>query len=234
MPTAPTPITPYATPPSSNDPANFDARADAKVADDVIKVGEYNALATNVWGNAVEAVAAAVSADNSASQAGASQTAAAANAAAAAASAGAAAWVSGTTYAAGAVVWSPADSRIYRRRVGMGGAGTTDPSADPTNWGLSASGGLQLVAVTGTSQTAASGARYVLKNAAATTLTAPPSPQSGDEFAVKWVNGRRDNVINWNGSKHEGLSDSTLTLNASPRGSLRFIYIDAATGWGAI
>ena len=51
---------------------------------------------------------------------------------AAATSAGAVAWVSGTTYALGAVVWSPANRRIYRRIVA--GAGTTDPSADGTNW----------------------------------------------------------------------------------------------------
>lgn len=53
-------------------------------------------------------------------------------AAAAATSAGAVAWVSGTTYGLGAVVWSPANRRIYRRIVA--GAGTTDPSADGTNW----------------------------------------------------------------------------------------------------
>jgi hypothetical protein len=58
--------------------------------------------------------------------------AAQAAAVAAAASAGAVAWVSGTTYALGAVVWSPANRRLYRRIVA--GAGTTDPSLDGTNW----------------------------------------------------------------------------------------------------
>ena len=47
-------------------------------------------------------------------------------------SAGAAKWVSGTTYALGAAVWSPVDRTIYRRIVA--GAGTTDPSSDATNW----------------------------------------------------------------------------------------------------
>lgn len=51
---------------------------------------------------------------------------------AAASSAGAAKWVSGTTYAVGVAAWSPIDRTIYRRIVA--GAGTTDPSADTTNW----------------------------------------------------------------------------------------------------
>lgn len=219
-------------PQPTDDTSTFNSKAFALLAALAGFVTEANAQAGENNTAASTATTGAATATTKATEAAATLLSCISNALAAAASAGAAAWVSGTTYAIGDVRWSPIDYRIYRRRTA--GAGTTDPSADPTNWGLAASGGLQLVEVTGTSQTAASGARYVLKNAAATTLTAPPSPQSGDEFAVKWVNGRRDNVINWNGSKHEGLSDSTLTLNASPRGSLRFIYIDATTGWGAI
>ncbi len=42
-------------------------------------------------------------------------------------------WVSGATYAAGKVAMSPADNyQLYVRVVA--GAGTTDPSADATNW----------------------------------------------------------------------------------------------------
>ena len=41
-------------------------------------------------------------------------------------------WISGTTYAIGDVTWSPADFQAYRRKTA--GAGTTDPSADATNW----------------------------------------------------------------------------------------------------
>lgn len=41
-------------------------------------------------------------------------------------------WVSGTTYAIGDVTWSPTDYKVYRRKTV--GAGTTDPSADGTNW----------------------------------------------------------------------------------------------------
>jgi hypothetical protein len=135
MPTAPTPVTRYATPPNSNDTANFDARADAKVADDVVKVGEYNALAANVFGNAVEAAASATAAAASKADAEAAQLQAQAFANAAGASAGATAWVSGATYAAGQRVWSVLKPRQIFARLSAG-AGTTDPSADSVNWQL--------------------------------------------------------------------------------------------------
>ncbi|WP_440110329.1 hypothetical protein [Acidovorax sp. BL-A-41-H1] len=41
-------------------------------------------------------------------------------------------WVSGSTYSQGRIVRSPADQQRYVRIVA--GAGTTDPSADSTNW----------------------------------------------------------------------------------------------------
>lgn len=50
----------------------------------------------------------------------------------AAAAAGAIAWVSGTTYAIGDARYSLLDLQTYRRKTA--GAGTTDPSADATNW----------------------------------------------------------------------------------------------------
>jgi len=43
-------------------------------------------------------------------------------------------WASGTTYALDALVWSPVSRLTYIRIVA--GAGTTDPSADGTNWAL--------------------------------------------------------------------------------------------------
>lgn len=43
-------------------------------------------------------------------------------------------WVSGTSYTAGVVRYSPIDFLMYRRKTN--GAGTTDPSLDPTNWAL--------------------------------------------------------------------------------------------------
>lgn len=57
-----------------------------------------------------------------------------ANALAAVAELANAAWVSGATYAIGDVSWSLIDHLSYRRKTA--GAGTTDPSNDPTNWAL--------------------------------------------------------------------------------------------------
>lgn len=55
-----------------------------------------------------------------------------ARAAALAETRGAIKWISGTSYADGFTVWSPANFMTYRRK-GAGG-GTTDPSADSANW----------------------------------------------------------------------------------------------------
>ena len=41
-------------------------------------------------------------------------------------------WVSGATYAAGKVVWSPTDYQYFMRK--SAGGGTTDPASDTTNW----------------------------------------------------------------------------------------------------
>jgi hypothetical protein len=43
-------------------------------------------------------------------------------------------WVSGTTYPLDSIVWSPTNYLSYVRIVA--GGGTTDPSADATNWAL--------------------------------------------------------------------------------------------------
>lgn len=97
-------------------------------------VDELYALAVNAYNNAVDAYNSALAAATQVDAATAQANAAAASAASAAAAAGVALWVSGTTYAAGACVYSPTDFQTYRRKAG--GAGTTDPSADATNWTL--------------------------------------------------------------------------------------------------
>lgn len=89
--------------------------------------GQINTVAGEMQANADQ-----VALDKQATQDAAADAAASAQAASAAA--GAAVWVSGTTYAAGIVVWSPLNYLVYRRKTA--GAGTTDPSADSTNWAL--------------------------------------------------------------------------------------------------
>jgi hypothetical protein len=86
--------------------------------------------------------------------AAASATAAGAAAEAAVYAANATQWVSGTTYAKGAVVWSPANLQTYRRI--NAGAGITDPSIDFTNWTkISSQGAYELIASATTSSAVA-------------------------------------------------------------------------------
>jgi len=117
------------TPPSTNDPSTFDARADAFIAALPGFATQANALASDVSAQAAQAAVSAA--------------AAASHADAAAAVISATLWVSGTTYATGNAVVSPITLQSYRRK--SAGAGTTDPSADPANWsqvsGLTASTG---------------------------------------------------------------------------------------------
>jgi hypothetical protein len=93
---------------------------------------EANALAVDVNADAVAAAASAVDAEDAVD-------AAEAAAAGAEAAANVTKWVSGTTYNEGVVVWSPITYLSYRRK--STGGGTTDPSADSTNWAQAAGTG---------------------------------------------------------------------------------------------
>lgn len=110
--------------PTDERPA-FKLKAFAHVAALAAFTDEANALATNV--NALEEAA-----QEHADDANLARIAAEAAATQSAFSAGVVKWVSGTTYAQGFQVWSPANYVTYRRKVA--GAGTVDPSADTTNW----------------------------------------------------------------------------------------------------
>lgn len=113
-------ITALPVPPTRSDPVNFSARADDFLSALPTFATEANELQADV--NAKQIAAA-----NSATNAAASELAANA-------SSNASVWVSGTTYAVGNVRYSPITYLSYRRKTA--GAGTTDPSADPTNWEL--------------------------------------------------------------------------------------------------
>lgn len=114
-----------AAPSPTDDRGTFSVKSFAFVAAQAQFVTDANALQTDVNAKQVAAAASATASDVSrvASEAAAAQSAFAA---------GVTKWVSGTTYAQGAQVWSPANYVTYRRIVA--GAGTTDPSADVTNW----------------------------------------------------------------------------------------------------
>jgi hypothetical protein len=209
MPTAPTAI---ATPPSAparSDLTNFVAKADAWVAWEEVNAPKVGQNATATYDNAVEAAASAASA------------------VAAAASVGAALWVSGTTYSLGDVRRSPVTFFPYRRLTA--GAGTTDPSADATNWALAAAAAYTLIEVTGTSVSAQVGAHYFLTNAAATTVTLPASPAAGDVVVVTVANARADNLIARNTKNIMALAED-MTIS-DLYATIRLRYLNATKGW---
>lgn len=131
--TAPTLITALPVPPSTASPADFDAKADAFLGALPALRTEINSISTVNYNNTLDTATNATTAATQAGISTAQASAASISAANAAASTGAAKWVSGTTYAIGTAVWSPITFAIYRRLTA--GAGTTDPSADATNWG---------------------------------------------------------------------------------------------------
>jgi hypothetical protein len=131
-------ITALPTPPSRADaPTLFASHADALLGALPTMVSEMNTdiSATNLASSnaAASATAASASAGTASTQASNAATSASqASASATAAATSAAVWVSGTTYALAAIVYSPVTFSTYRRKVA--GAGTTDPSLDGTNW----------------------------------------------------------------------------------------------------
>jgi len=136
---------------------------------------QINVIAAQTQANATEAfndaAAALVSANNSA-----------ASAIASASTAGAIAWVSGTSYTAGNVVFSTVNFQTYRRSIS--GAGTTDPSADPTNWTRLTA--FQPWTTKTTTYTAVSGDRIKAdtQTIGAFSITFPASPNEGDQIEV--------------------------------------------------
>lgn len=137
MPSSPTPIDAAPdVPDSSIAEPTFDAQYEAFNAWEKTELQPgINALATNVYNNALEAEANVVAAAAQVTLA-AAQAVLAHNEATAAAAAvsvlGVLRWVSGDTYSIDQIRFSPIDNLSYRRLTA--GAGATDPSADPTNW----------------------------------------------------------------------------------------------------
>lgn len=227
-PITPPAVTPLPTPPLRSDPANFAARADSFLGALPTLQTDLNAQAANAFANATDA---ADSSSAAAAARAAAQTAQGAAELAVQQTLAATAvprWVSGTTYAQGALAWSPATSWTYRRS-GAAGVSSTDPSADTANWALAAPAVLPVVTVGASTVALAAGARYSLTNAAATTATLPASPQAGQTLAVVAANGRRDNVIARGGQLLQGLAED-LTLNL-PAASVTLTWVGGAVGW---
>ena len=155
-------VLPTSLPPSRDDRTTFAQRGNDAWAHLFAAWPALNTLETNVNAKEVTVNAKELSATTAA-------TNAANSAITAATSAGAAAWVSGTTYAIGDFRYSPATFAIFRRITA--GAGTTDPSADATNWG----GIIQPLVSGGTGASTAAAARANLAVGTATLTTNTPA-----------------------------------------------------------
>jgi len=124
-----TDITALPTAPSRARPSTFAAEGDAFLAALATFVTEVNASGDYIDGIGTSVDTDATAASTAATNAANSATAAAASAA----TANAVAWSSGSSYTAGALVYSTVDYKTYRAKTTHSGE-TTDPSSDDTNW----------------------------------------------------------------------------------------------------
>lgn len=116
--------TPPDAPSRSNAPATYISRMNAFLAWIVTFVAEMNVVIADIAAKYSAVLSNAATASTKAAEAAASATAAAVSAPM---------WASGN-YNAGTVVWSPLNFKTYRARTT--GSKPTDPSLDPTNWGV--------------------------------------------------------------------------------------------------
>lgn len=80
--------------------------------------------------------------------------------------------------------------------------------------------------VSSTTKTAVAGSHYILTNVAATTVTLPASPASGDTVWVTWANTLATNVIARGGQTIMG-SATDMTLDASTNGTVQMRFVNS-------
>ena len=132
-------------------------------------------------------------------------------------------WVSGTSYADGAVVWSPASYHTYRRKGA--GAGTTDPASDRVNWRPLTIDPYDVSVISGNT-TAVAFKDYVFT--AVLTLTLPSSPASGDWVGLKSLSS--GTVTLAPGAEKIESAAGNWDIDIAGFGG-RVVYIDATRGW---
>ena len=85
----------------------------------------------------------------------------------------------------------------------------------------------QVSVVSGTSQAGAAGFHYILTNVAATTVTLPATPASGDTVWVTWTNSLATNVIARNAQTIMGLAED-MTLDASTNNTVQLRFVSSS------
>lgn len=135
-------------------------------------------------------------------------------------------WSAGT-YPIGTPKFSTVNGYLYRRTVAT--ASAVDPGTDDTGWELQTLPDWQLIVVTGTTATAIKCAEYVMANTAASELTLPASPATGDGVRVAFANGRVDNYVRRNGQLIMGVAEDMM-INL-PYWARRLRFVGGAIGW---
>ena len=90
-------------------------------------------------------------------------------------------------------------------------------------------GALTDVLVSTATYTVSNGQRAILIGAMQQTITAPAYSDDG-RWAFAVANDRTDNVINWNGAKHQNISDATMTLD-SQYAAAEVVGVNSSYGW---
>lgn len=202
----------YTTVPNrSTSPSTFAADMDTRLSEDNPRITAANAQATEVNNSASAAEAAALAAAISA------------------ATVGIVAWVSGTTYAINDTRISPADWQVYRRKTD--GAGTTDPSADTTNWTPIIRITQPKIALPANNIDLASAGFFTKTISGTTTFTVSNLPASGIgiSFILDLTNGGSAAITWFSGVKWTG--GVAPTLSTSGRDVLGFMTHDAGGTW---
>lgn len=178
--TPPPTITPAPTPaPQRGDRTTFSDRVDAFVMWLITAVGQFAAVAANVYSNAVDAFNNAVSAAQSA-------TIATTQANAAIATVGVQAFSGTKNYAAGEAAYSLVNGQTYRRLTA--GTNATDPS-NSSLWrllsGNDINGTFEPIAITGTVIDLSLGNYFKTSKSANTTFTFTNVPAAGSSFMLE-------------------------------------------------
>jgi hypothetical protein len=205
-------ITPLPTPPSTSSPGNFDSRADAFLGALPVFVTETNIVAQEAADDAAAAAASAQAA------------------AVSAATSGVILWVSGTTYAINDTRISPSDWQAYRRKTA--GAGTTDPSADTTNWSPLIRITQTRIAMPANAIDLSTGAGFFTKTISGNTtftISGQPATGIGVSFILDLTNGGSATItwfpnVRWTGG-------AAPTFTAAGRDVIGFMTHDNGATW---